>query len=85
LEHLKLAGADFKISALKDLMEEVIRESGFEQEDAPNAISWEKIKRITAGFILADLEKEHIQSYVRRLSEALNHFKVCVPRSFQDC
>jgi hypothetical protein len=77
-----LAGADFRVSALKFLMEEVIRESGFEPEDAPNAISWEKIKRITAGFILADLEKEHIQSYVRQLSEALNHFKVCVSTCF---
>ena len=58
-------------------MEEVIRGCRFEQGDARNGTAWGKIKNITARAVFVDLEKERIEGYTQKLSDAMNGLKVC--------
>ena len=52
-------------------------EGGLVSKNAPESPLWDKIKQFTTRALNADDEKGSMEGYTKKLSEAMDQFRVC--------
>jgi hypothetical protein len=74
LDTLLKLNTDFR--ALEALMEAILEKSGITPEDGNKGTLGEKLKRWFRQFSFVELEKETIEGYGKKLTNAMDQFRV---------